>query len=137
MRFKTPTGSFKEIGLHHYRVDWDAPQGSQFSREVLMFLKPFWRHDVVVSELPVAGTLLRYDYVNISKRVVVETDGISHYDPQSHFHQGSSAKWLAQIKRDVLKDQCAERNGFKMVRIMPSDMPLSTTFLKRQFDIDL
>jgi hypothetical protein len=137
MRFKTPTGRFKEIPIQHYRVDWAAPQGSQFSREVLMFFYPYWRHDVVLAELPVAGTKMRYDFVNITRRIITESDGLQHDDPLNHFNRGSGAVWLAQIKRDALKDQCAAANGFNLIRIKPTDMPLSKTFLKRQFDIDL
>jgi hypothetical protein len=137
MKFRTPTNRFKDIPIHHYRVDWGAPQGSQFSRDVLLFLYPYWRHDVVLSELPVAGTKLRYDFVNVSKRIVIETDGAQHDDPLNFRHEGSGAKWLHQIKRDVLKDQCAESNGFKMVRIKPTDMPLTKAFFNHQFDIDL
>lgn len=137
MIWKTLNGRTKDIKIHRYLVDFDGDQGSRFSEEVLDFLYPYWRHDVVCCELPVPATLMRFDYVNVSKRIICETDGIQHSDPHAYHNKGSRAVWLAQIKRDVLKDQIAELNGFKMVRINPEDMPLSRQFFKRQFDIDL
>lgn len=137
MKQLTPTGRTKDIPTKPYLVDWEGEQGSQFSAEVLDFLRPYWRHDVVLSEWPVAGTRLRYDYVNLSRRIVVESDGVQHGAFNEHLHQGSRVNYLNQIKRDLLKDKMAERNGFLMVRITPDDMPLTRDFFKRQFDIDL
>lgn len=136
MKQKTITGKLKDIPTAPYRVDWDANQGSQFSADVLDFLWAYWKHDVVLAEWPVAGTKLRYDFVNLTKHIVVETDGIQHSQFSDHFH-GSRAGYLNQIKRDLLKDRIAEINGFKMVRINPDDLPLTKEFFKRQFDIDL
>lgn len=137
MKFKTLTGKLKDINITRYLVDWNAPQGSKFSKEVLDFLRPYWKHDVVLSELEVAGTKMRYDYVNVSKRIICESDGFQHDGYSAHFHQGSRNAYLAQIKRDLAKDRAAEINGFKMIRVKPSDLPLTKEFFKRQFDIDL
>ncbi len=137
MIFKTLTGKPKNINVTRYRVDFDGDQGSKFSEDVLDFLYPYWKHDVVLCELPVAGTRLRYDYVNVSKRIVCETDGFQHDNFSEHFHRGSRNAFLKQIKHDLEKDRAAEINGFKMIRIKPSDLPLTKEFFKRQFDIDL
>ncbi len=138
MKFVTPTGRLKDIPVSQYRVDWMADQGSQFSSEVLDFFEPYWRHDFVVAELPVAGRdQMRYDFVNLTKHVILETDGIAHYDPKSHFHGGSKAKWLAQIKRDELKNQMARRNGLTMIRIQPDNLPLTKEWVEETFGITL
>lgn len=137
MKWLTPTGRLKDIPVHRYRVDWMADQGSQFSSDVLDFFEPYWRHDVVYSELPVAGTKMRYDFVNLTKHVILETDGIAHLTPKSHFHGGIPAKWLDQIKRDDLKNQMARRNGFIMVRIEPDHLPLTKKWVEETFDITL
>lgn len=136
MKQKTITGRLKDIPTTPYLVDFADDQGSQFSADVLDFLYPYWKHDVILAEWPVAGTRLRYDFVNLSKKIVVETDGIQHTQFSDHFH-GSRAKYLHQIKNDLLKDRIAEINGFKMVRINPDDLPLTKDFFKHQFDIDL
>ena len=137
MKQITSSGRIKDIRTTPYLVDWHADQGSEFSSEVLDFLFPFWKKDVILSEWPVAGTRMRYDYVNLSKKIIIETDGEQHSQYSPYFHNNSRAKYLAQIKRDVLKDKIAELNGFKMVRINPSDLPITKEFFKRQFDITL
>lgn len=137
MKWKKQSGKLVDIPVHRYLVDFDADQGSEFSANVLDFFYPFWKHDIVAAELPVAGTKLRYDFVNITKRLIVETDGIAHLSPKSHFHQGSRAKWLSQVKRDLLKDQLAEKNGFKMLRIRPDHLPLTKEWVESTFDITL
>lgn len=137
MKQITSSGRIKDIKTTPYLVDWDADQGSEFSAEVLDFLSIYWKKDVILSEWPVAGTRMRYDYVNLSKKIIVETDGIQHSEYNPHFHRNSHNIYLAQIKRDVLKDKIAELNGFKMVRINPSDLPITKEFFKRQFDITL
>ena len=124
MKFKTPTGRFKEINIASYRVDFDGEQGSDFAAEVLDRLYPYWKYDIVVAEFPVAGRdKMRYDYVNLSRKVVVECDGVQHDDPLAYHNRGSKAVWLAQIKRDDLKNRMAAANGWTMVRIKPGDMP--------------
>lgn len=138
MTFKTPTGRLKDIPhINSYRVDWDADQGSDFSTDVLSFLEPYWKHDIVFAELPVAGTRMRYDFVNLTKKVVVETDGEQHDDPAAFHNRGSKAIWLAQIKRDELKNRGAAMNGFKMVRIKPDDLPLTKKWFLDTYDIAL
>lgn len=137
MTFKTLTGRLKSIPVKPYLVCWDCDQGSKFAAEILDFLYRYWRHDVVVAELPVAGTKMSYDYVNLSKKIVVECDGQQHdsYVP-GHFHN-TRADYLAQIKRDLAKDKAAELNDFKMVRIKPRDLPLTLTWFKEFYNLDL
>ncbi len=137
MKFITPTGRLKDIPVHQYRVDFDADQGSEFSAGVLDFFYPYWKAHVVLAELPVAGTKMRYDFVNLDRRLILETDGVAHFDPKSHFHGGSPAKWLAQIKRDELKNRMAQVNGFTMIRIQPDNLPLTKKWVEETFQIVL
>lgn len=137
MIFKTLRGASKDIKIRHYLIDWGGDSLSHFQEEVKAFLYPYWRRDVVCEELPVAGTKMRFDMINISRKVIVEVNGVAHLDPDSHFHQGSRARWLSQIKRDHAKTEWAEMNGYQMAEIEPDDLPLTKDFFKRQFDIDL
>jgi hypothetical protein len=136
MKFKTLTGRLKDINISSYRIDWEGDFPSDFAADVADYLYPYWRHDVVVAELPVAGTKLRYDMVNLTRRIVIETDGIQHDAYTPHWH-GSKVGYLNQIKRDVLKDKIAEANGLVMVRIKPDDLPLTKSFFKDHYNIDL
>lgn len=123
MKWLTPKGRPKDIKhIHTYLVDWTAEQGSQFSTEVLNLLEPYWKHDTVFAELPVVGTRLRYDYCNLNRRIVIETDGRFHSQFTPHFHGNSRERYKNQIKNDILKDAAAERNGLKMVRIAHGDL---------------
>ncbi len=137
MKWKKPSGKLKDINMAQYKIDWDDDQDSQFSSEVADFFYPYWKHDVVCVQVPVAGTKMTYDYVNINKKIIVEVDGIQHFSPKSHFHQGSPAKWLAQIKRDDDKNKLAEKNGFTMIRIRPDNLPLTKKWVEDTWNVVL
>jgi hypothetical protein len=135
MKWLTPTGRPKDIkGIHEYRVDWDGEQGSEYSATILDLLYPYWKYDVVYAELPVVGTnRLRYDYVNVSKRIICECDGKQHDQFSKHFHGDCREKYKKQIKNDLLKDSAASRNGYTMVRVKPSDLPALEADIKKWF----
>lgn len=120
-----------------YKVDWTARQGSRFSKDVLDFLHAYWKHDVVLSEWPVVGTRMRYDFVNLTRKIIIESDGVQHGSYNPHFHNGIRDKFKDQIKRDLEKEDIARVNGFTLVRIMPSDLPLTREFFKTKFNITL
>lgn len=137
MKQITVYGRIKDVHTTPYIVDWEGSHGSLFSEEVLDFLHKYWKYDVVLAEWPVVGTRMRYDFVNLSKKIIVETDGIQHTKYSEHFHGGSRISYLLQIKRDLLKDKIAELNNFQLIRINPTDLPLTKEFFKRQFSIEL
>lgn len=138
MKFIKKSGKLEDIPLHKYRVDWEGDQGSKFSEEVLDFLYPYWKNDAVYAEVPVAGAnKRRFDFMNISKKIIIETDGKQHDQFSKHFHGGSTLKYLAQIKRDIEKDEVAARNGFLMIRVKPHDLPLTKAFFKDNYNIML
>ena len=137
MKWKTLKGRVKEIPTGSYRVDWDGEQGSQFSADILDWLFPYWKADTVLAEFPVAGTKSRFDYVNLSRHVILECDGAQHSSFNKHWHKGSRANYLSQIKRDLEKDEIARLNGFKMVRINPEDLPLTKEWFLKTYDITL
>jgi len=137
MKWKTATGKIKDIPMHKYLVDWDADQGSVFSADVLAFLEKYWKYDIVCAEVPVAGTRMKYDFVNVTKMLICETDGAQHDKfIEGHFHR-TREDYKAQIKRDVQKDSLAQKNGFKMIRIKPTDLPLTKEWFKTTYDVDL
>lgn len=139
MKFKALSGRLVDIrNIHRYRVDWDGDQGSKFSEDVLDFLEPYWKHDIVFAELPVAGKpRMRYDFVNLSKKVIVESDGAQHDAYNAHMHGGSQERYKDQIKRDLFKDRMAEINGFTMVRVKPHDLPLTKDWFLQTWGVTL
>ncbi len=135
MKWLTKSGKVKDIkGIHQYKVDWDDDQGSRFSEEVLDLLHPYWKGHIVFAELPVVGGTkgMRYDYVNVTRKIIIETDGRQHGAFVKHFH-GHPLNYGSQIGRDLLKDELAEKNGFHMVRIKPSDLPALRADIKEWF----
>ena len=136
MKFKTLTGKIRDVSISKYRINWENDFPSNFAGEVADFLYEFWKNDVVLVEFPLAGTRMRYDMVNLTKRIIVEQDGRQHDSFVPYFH-GNRLNYLAQIRRDLGKDKFAELNGFKMVRIKPSDLPLTAKFFYEKYDIIL
>jgi len=137
MKWETLLGKKKDIPIGPYRVDFDGSHGSEFSEEVLDFFYPYWKNDVVAAEYPVAGTKMRFDFVNFTKKIILETDGEQHDTFIKGFFHATSADFLSQIKRDVQKDTLAELNGFQMIRIKPGDLPLTKEWVEKTFDITL
>lgn len=124
--------------MHKYLIDWDGKQDSDQSTRLANFLRPYWKHDIVCVQVPVAGTRMSYDYVNCSKKIIVEFDGAQHDRLiLGHFHR-TPEDYRAQIKRDVLKDDLAIKNGFTMIRIKPDDLDkLSKEWFEKEFGISL
>jgi hypothetical protein len=131
MKFKTLTGKTKEISIKKYLIDWDGDSLSKFQMEVKDFLYPFWKNDVVCEELIMAGTKMRFDMVNISRKIVVEVQGAQHNELNNYWNQGSKLVFLKQLKKDMSKFKWCELNGFKFVEIEPNDELTPKLFLER------
>lgn len=136
MKFKTLDGRVKEVNVTRLLIDWDGDFGSNFEAEFADWIYPYWKRDVVVTQLKVAGSKLSIDFFNVSKRIAVEVQGRQHqeYVP---FLSGSRSGFLNQIKYDLLKQKWCEMNAIKLVEILPEDMPLTKSFFKKRYDIDL
>lgn len=138
MKWKTISGKLKDVNMGNHLIDWDDDQDSKFSKEVADFLHPYWKYDVVCVQVPVAGReKMTYDYVNVSKKIIMEVDGSQHQSFNKHFHGDCRAKYRAQIDRDLLKDKLAEKNGFTMIRIRPEDLPLTKEWVEETWEITL
>lgn len=60
--------------------------------------------------------LLEYDIGIISKNVLVEYDGVQHFEYPNFFHK-SRKDFEEQVARDRLKDQLAKDNSWNLIRI--------------------
>lgn len=132
MRFKTLSNKDKYQNIEKYRIKWDAPSLSKFQFSVKQFLKPYWSQQVCYEEMPLAGTRLRLDIYNASKRIGVECDGIQHGAYNKFFHKGNKWNYFSQIKRDNKKYLWCEKNNIKLIYVEPSDLPLSKNFFEEQ-----
>lgn len=118
MVFKNLKGYPTKVkSAYKYKIDWDAPSLSKVQKRVKDILYDYWFGDFVYEELPVAGTRLRIDFYNASRKIAIEVDGKQHYSFSKHFHANSRQKFLDQLKRDDNKERFCEMNNITLHRI--------------------
>lgn len=88
-------------------------QGHILARAILVELFPF---DVVLEEVKLPGTNLFFDFVIVSRRLIVEVDGEQHDNFSSFFH-GDKEEFVKSKQRDSLKEEWSICNNFKLVRL--------------------
>ncbi len=122
MRLKK-INSNKEININisKYKVDWDAPCRSKFQFNVKQWVRPYWQNHFCLEEFRIPGSILYCDFINVNKKIILETNGEFHRSYNKHFHAGSRINFLSQIKRDVAKAQWAVDNGFMLLEIFADD----------------
>lgn len=137
MRFLTLAGRDKSVDIAPYRLDWDKPSLSKFQFKVKQFLREFWFNHVMYEEMKVAGTRMKIDLYNATKRVAIECDGKQHGQYNKHFHNGSASTFFGQIDRDNKKDRWCEMNGITLIRVEEDEVSdLSRAWFKSR-GIDL
>lgn len=138
MKFKKFGGREADVNITKYLIDWEDDSLSIFQRNIKKFLLPFWRFNVVVEELPLAGLRLRLDFCNLTKRIAVECDGGQHIDPKHYYNNKSPEKWRGQIKRDLKKDEWCILNNIILVRINEHEQSdICKEWFKEKYNINL
>ncbi len=100
-----------------YYVEWNGGTRSKGQTALKKFLYPFWKNDLILEEMPLVGSRMTFDIVNISKSICIEFQGKQHTEHVKHFHGARTGKFLSQIKRDMKKHDWCEINGFNLVEI--------------------
>ena len=134
---KLKTQKTVNVNISKYLINWEGDCRSKFQKNVKLWLKPYWKHDICLEELLIPGSRMTCDLVNLSKKIVLEVSGDQHLDFNPYFHNNCRMQWHAQILRDANKQTWSEQNGFTFVEIYPEDLPLSAKFFKDKYDIDL
>jgi hypothetical protein len=139
MRFKTLAGREKDVNVTKYRIDWEpAREVSKPQAKVKKFLRPYWSGHLVLEEMVLAGTRMRADLTNISRRIIVEVSPAQHLEYNEFFHRGSKLNFVAALKRDLDKKKWAELNGFTFVEIFDEDLDvLNRKWFLDKYDITL
>lgn len=120
------------------KINWDKKCRSKFQFAIKQFFKPFWLTHSVYEELRIPGNLLYIDLINFSKKIVVETSGEQHQSYNKHFHKGNPLNYIGQIKRDLLKQEWCEMNGFEFIEIFPDDEEkISRAYIVEKYGIDI
>jgi hypothetical protein len=136
--FKKLNGKSANVNVSKYKVDWTDGSLSKIQRKIKDFLFQYWKGHMVYEELPVAGTRMRLDFLNMTNNIAIEVDGDQHTNPLNYFNEGSKIKWLGQVKRDLEKDRWCELNEFTLVRINESEInDINKAWFKTKYDIDL
>lgn len=118
-------------------VDWDKKVGSNLQFETKQFFKTYWEHCIVLEEMPLVGTKLRVDLINLTYRYAVEVQGIQHvkYNP---FFFKTRTNWARAIVRDCEKEKWLEANGFTLIEVFTDEVPkLSAAFIQEKYGISL
>ncbi len=123
MQFITLTGKRKSVSVQPYLIDWEDDSLSKFQFSVKQFLHHYWQHHVVCEEFPVAGTRMRIDFYNVTRRIAIECDGEQHNQYNKHFHRGSFSVFQKQLDRDDKKKTWCEKNDIELIRIYEDDVP--------------
>lgn len=123
MIFKTLIGSSKRVKKpKNYLINWDSTSRSKLQYSVKQFIKPYWSHDVVFEEFPIAGTKMSFDFYNSNQNIAIEVQGGQHLKYTPFFHGKSKSNFLSQIRRDNDKHKFCEINSIKLVEIYPNDV---------------
>ncbi len=98
-------------------IDWTKKSRSQFQKDCKDLLRIHWDGDVVGEEVAVPGTMMKMDFVNLSKKIILEVDGQAHRKFNKFFHNNNIHNFISSLKRDESKEKFAKLNGFELVRI--------------------
>lgn len=138
MKLYDITGRLVNRNVGRYKIDWDAKCRSKFQFEVKQFFKSFWFGQICYEEFPVYGTRMKVDLINMTKRIAVEVQGAQHDEFNKFFHNNSRATYLRSITRDSNKRKWLENNDFKVLEILPKDLPeLSRKYIKEKFSVSI
>jgi hypothetical protein len=138
MKWKLKSGKDVNFNPIQYKlINWnEAPSGPQL--KVQKFFYPFWKNDIVLSEMRLPRTLWRFDLVNLSRKIIVETSPDAVHLEYNEFMHGSRAGFSKKIKADYEKMQLAELNGFKFIELNDEHLiNLTKTMFKEIFDLTL
>lgn len=138
MRFKG-LNSDKEINISiaDYLIDWERTvSGPQ--KAVKDFLRPFWKGKVILEEFHLPKTRYRFDLVNMTDRVIVEVSPQKVHGSFNKFFHKTRQGYANSIKRDLLKQEWAEHNGFVLVEIYDNDIKqLSREWFREKYGVEL
>lgn len=83
------------------------------------FLQDTFPRESILEEFTIPGSRMSVDFFLPLKRIVIECDGIQHdnYVPFFHKDRKTSKKYALQRQHDLKKNQWADLNAFKMIRI--------------------
>ena len=138
MRLFNLNGKLVSKNIAKYAIKWDGKSRSNLQFRVKQFLKPYWQSNFVYEEFPVFGSLLKVDFINLTKKIAIEVNGPQHGEFNKFFHNNSRGNYLDHIKRDFKKLEWLEKNGFKVIELTTEEVDgLSIDLFKNKFGVDI
>lgn len=135
---KLKSSKIVSINTSKYLIDWKNDGNSSFERRFRDLIYPFWRNQIILFQLTIPGSLLKLDFLNVNKRLLVEIDGCQHNTFNKHFHRGSRAIFLASLRRDNDKELWCEKNNITVLRLNEEDIDnFSIDYIYDKFGINL
>lgn len=136
--YKLNSEKLVNINLFKYELDWeDDSLGSKPERLVIEFLKPFWSHKLCVWQLPIPGSKMRCDIINIHDSIAIEVSPKSSHSFNKFFHK-NELNFLKALKRDISKEAWCIKNDFAFIELMDDDFDkLSKEHLAKKFSVYL
>lgn len=126
------------INIWKYKIDWENDGASKIERQFRDLIYPYWKNSIILYQPRIPGSLLRLDFLNVNKRLCIETDGIQHGVFNKHFHNNSRNVYWASIKRDLDKDKWLENNQIDLLRLNQEDLDeFSPKYILDKFNINI
>ncbi len=135
--YRLGSNKLVNCNITKYLIQWDRKCRSKFQKEVKDFFALHCKTDLWAEEMPVFGSRMTIDMVDLSKKFAVEVQGAFHESYNSWAHKGNKLNYLGQIKRDESKRLWCEKNDLLLVEIYPKDLPLTKQFFIDNYDLYL
>lgn len=104
-------------------IDWEGKSRSKLQKSCKDILKEFWNGDIVSEEQSIPKTRLKIDFVNFSKKIILEIQGGQHFKFNKHFHNNNIFNFVDSLARDDKKEEFANLNGFIYLAVKtPSEL---------------
>jgi hypothetical protein len=68
------------------------------------------------------GIMLKFDFISESLMLIIELDGLQHFEYTPHFHRNGEKDLNDQQQRDCLKMKKANENGYSVIRLLQEDV---------------
>jgi len=131
MRLYNIQGRLQARKVSKYLIKWNKKSRSKIQFKVKQFLKKYWENQIVYEEFPVYGSRMTVDIVNATKKIAIEVQGRQHKEFNKFFHK-TRGNYLESIKRDYIKREWLEKNGFVLIEVEEKEInKLSKTFFKK------
>lgn len=136
VRYLTLDNKPYAINTDNYPISWNKKRASLFQFNIKKFFHKYWAKDICCEEFPCRPKVsdqLRFDIVNVTRKIVVEAHHDQHVEYSEFFHQTQKNFIDKQLKSDRLKEMWCEHNGYKLIEIFNSDLPLQLHVLLTKY----